>query len=123
MKTPGEIFQDIVCNFGTPVHSCACGLTHYDSSGEFMDDGELEDLVSKANASPDKYRAHEGGVSLGEWGGQSYVWNCECGWGDKGAETLTILRTTILQFYQALAEEQRKESNETMDKLKAIGSK
>lgn len=43
-----------ICS-GSPVQSCDCGRVHYNSTGEFMDEGELEDLEEKHQKNPKVY--------------------------------------------------------------------
>jgi hypothetical protein len=76
---PSDEFSRAVCDGGSPVHDCGfCGRTNFDLNGEFMDDGELERLLEKQKASPDKYFGQDNGISSGWIGGKAYVWGCPC---------------------------------------------
>lgn len=63
---------------GTPVQECGhCGRIHFNGSGEFMDEGELEDLERKQQENPNEYISHESvryAVLLNKY----FVYDCPC---------------------------------------------
>jgi len=115
--TKGEIFSDLVCNFGTQAATCDCGRTHFDATGQFMEDGELEEMLRKAQAPNAKMIGRDGGVSLGTWMGRHRVWGCPCGWADRWSEELWANRLIVGQFFRKVAELQAKDAKEILDSL------
>ena len=56
LTPPSEEFYSAFIGGGSPVADCEfCGRVHYEADGEFMEQGELEDLEKKHKAEPDKY--------------------------------------------------------------------
>ncbi len=79
-----DLIEDLVCGYGTPVNNCEhCGRVHYDSTGEFMEPGELAELKRHAKEEPEKYIPHDGTVHWGWACGKQTVIGCPCnflGW-------------------------------------------
>jgi Zn-finger nucleic acid-binding protein len=76
---PTDDFTNVIVDGASPVADCEhCGRVHFDVTGEFMDDGELEDLLKKQKANPKKYIARERQVHSGHLNGKQAVYDCPC---------------------------------------------
>lgn len=97
-----ESFLDAVCDAGTPVADCTfCGKTFFAGGGDYMEEGELEELEAKAMAAPDKYEAVDSSsVSYGHIFGRQVVWHCRCEKVRANALTIWARRHTLLEFFQ-----------------------
>lgn len=81
MSEPSNWIKNAITPCGTPVQVCDfCNRTHYVASGRFMDDGELEEIMKKEAAEPEKYCANvmDDSISCGQIEGKTYVWGCGC---------------------------------------------
>lgn len=112
--------MDAICDGGTPVATCACGVTHFDANGEFMDEGELETLLVKQQANPEKYSSHDGSISFGHVAGQQYVWNCNCDRLDKCEMWLLENQRMILNFFRNRASKLKADAESAAESLKGI---
>ena len=78
-KPPSEAFKDAICVGAGPVRDCdLCGRVHFDQNGEYMDEGELEELLAKQKKEPKKYCSMDGAVRDGHIEDQQVVVNCPC---------------------------------------------
>jgi len=94
-----ESFFDCVCDGGTPVADCdLCGKTWFDSTGEYMEEGELDALLKKYDKQPDKYAMTNGYVSYGHAFGRQFVWECRCEKAVQMANAIWNHRFLILRF-------------------------
>lgn len=76
---PSDEFVRAICDGGTPVNDCdLCGRVHFNSTGEYMDEGELEDLIAKQKKEPEKYYGQNGQIYHGEIDGKAVVYGCPC---------------------------------------------
>lgn len=72
-------FKDLVCTGGSPALDCQlCGRNLFNLSGEFMDPGELEDLLEKQKQNPEKYCGMDNQVHSGHLLDLQIVINCPC---------------------------------------------
>ncbi len=104
-QKPSDMFAEIICNGGTPVSDCElCGRTHFNETGEYMDKGELEKLLERQQAEPDKYVAHDNQVYHGDFDSKRVVWDCPCNGLRLYEEMLWGERHMISQYICARAE-------------------
>lgn len=62
---------------GSCASDCKHGITFFDANGEFMEEGELEELTAKAAADPEHYVALDGGTHMTEMLGNVWHWDCK----------------------------------------------
>jgi hypothetical protein len=111
-----DLIAMLVCNFGTKVASCEhCGRVHYDSTGEFMEEGELEGLNLKAEKEPEKYIGHDGSICIGDLMGKQIVVDCPCNFLGWFEATIWINRELISEYLIKKSEEKLKEAEKMMD--------
>lgn len=111
-KPPSDWIEEAVCNSGSPVQECEhCGRTHYNSSGEHMEEGELEQFEAKAKISPDEFHGHDGDVRWGLVMGKYTVIDCPCNF-------LTRWEKIIWNDRQQIARYLRNRSATQMEKAK-----
>lgn len=113
-----DLFATLVCDSGSSVVECEhCGRVHYDSTGEYMEEGELEELESQARKTPEKYIAHNGDVYWGIVAGKNTVVDCPCnflGWFEKLVWSERRLISRFLTEKSAkLLEKAKKDMDET----------
>jgi len=78
-EEPSKLIEDIVISGASPVIDCEhCGRTHYDSTGEHMDEGELEGYEKGRAENPHKYIPRDGQVHHGYVMGKEAVYGCPC---------------------------------------------
>jgi hypothetical protein len=79
-EAPSEAFIGAVVHSGSMVINCEfCGRVHF-GNGLGMDGGELQALLTKAKAQPEKYHQHAD-VDMVSWGsidGKQFVADCPC---------------------------------------------
>lgn len=78
-----------------------------------MEEGELENLMAKRAAEPDKYRIAPNGATSVSWGyfwGRHYVWGCRCGKFLALAAAIYSNLPTISRWAKGIAKEKESES-------------
>lgn len=74
-----DLFLTSVCHGAGPVRDCQlCGRVWFDATGEFMEEGELDDLLAKQKSDPDKYHSMDQQIHDGQIEGLQVVINCDC---------------------------------------------
>jgi len=116
-RQPSELFLDLIVNGGTPVNDCEhCGRTHYDSSGEFMEDGELKELERKHKLNPGKYHPQNGTIRWGYLAGKQTVLGCPC-------NVITVYEDLFWSHRQMICEYvKNRAEQELKDVSRALGS-
>ena len=93
------------CKGGSPVEWCDCGRAYYDSSGEYMDEGELEEYEKKDKCIPCVSPTFIDVPLLGH-----RVFGCKCDWELKLLKFLDSEVEGIKEYYKAKACELKKQS-------------
>lgn len=103
---PSDDFMRAVCHCGSSHINCGfCDRVHF-SSGEGYDwkEGELEDLLKKAEINPDKYVNHgDESVSFGELDGIQAVYDCPCNRASQYEAFVWDNRFMIAEYFEARA--------------------
>jgi len=110
MSAAGDLARCLAWG-GTPSAQCSCGRFHFDSTGEYMEPGELEGLERRAQEAPGQYFSEPGSVRVCVHGA-TFVDGCQCGWLERAAEMLIKNRLIIAKFYRRRAEAFLRESEE-----------
>ena len=114
-KKPSDIFIRLVCHSGSKVIDCDhCGRVHYDYNGEFMEEGELEDLQEKAKKDPEKYVGHDGDIYWGTVMGKATVTDCPCGFLGWFENAIWSDRKFISEYLIKMAAARLNQAKETM---------
>ena len=110
--------EDVVCDGGTPVAQCMCGLTHF-GDGDCMEEGEHERLIERSKAEPSRFRSHPDmqGISTGVFAGRIYVWGCECNLMAKYEAFLLENERMIVRFLRARAEDEKQDAAQRLAQL------
>lgn len=78
-ESASDAFVEAICIGAGPVRDCElCGRVHFDQNGEYMDEGELEELLAKQKKEPKKYCSMDGAVHDGYIEDMQVVVNCPC---------------------------------------------
>lgn len=95
--------EDAVTDSGSPCAECdLCGRTHFNGTGEYMEDGELDCYLRHAEQDPEKWIARDGQVSTGTFYGRRYVWGCQCDLFLRVASVLNNHRPAVLKWHHAI---------------------
>lgn len=90
---------------GTPVVTCDCGRSYYESNGEFMDDGEFDEYENDEKyipcVSPTFIQTHLLGTR---------VFGCACNWESKLIAFLDTEVEGIKDYYEARSKELQSKS-------------
>ena len=86
MNTPVETISELFdhaldSSSGHLIFRCECGRTHFATFNNegFYEDGELEALLEKKKADPDKFIDRDySSISTGEFMGRTYALPCPC---------------------------------------------
>jgi len=118
---PSELFMDLLCQSGVVVSQCdLCGRTHFASSEQNYAEDELEGLLKKAEAEPDRFIGHpnEDSLALGFLSGRRVIWGCPCNKARAYEDWIVENEDFIIRFLKARNEEALRKSKES---LKAMG--
>jgi hypothetical protein len=117
-----EDFWSSFCGGGTIVAQCACGRTTFaaDTTMDY-DDGELEGLLAKATAEPDKYMGdfNNDSVSVIDMPGGLIIWGCPCHKAKQYEDFLVSYRRETMEFYKRLVKKATRRSAEMEESLAA----
>lgn len=120
-----EIFRDVVTSGGgTPVQTCACGITYYaDGDRACYDPGEKEALEKEAKEKPGKIMSSPNdGVSFAYFGGLTFVFECEnCSVMEKYEKLIWRERRRIIEYIKRRVAEEKKAANEDAALLEEFG--
>lgn len=116
-----EEFMNVICDGGTPVADCdLCKKTWYAQYGEYMDEGELEQMTKKRVESPDKYAAtSDSSVSYGHAFGYQFVYGCRCEKARKIILRLWEHRGMLLTAFERIKNAQIKDLARLSERLEA----
>ncbi len=116
---PSETFIQSLSHDGSPAHDCVlCGRVHFNSEGEFMDEGELEKLQAQQKNNPEKYISHQGEVWLGTFAGEKIVLDCPCNGLGFLESVVWGSRRAITDYFEAQALKQTREAKENTELAK-----
>jgi hypothetical protein len=103
-KAPSPEMEDAVCRAGSIHILCElCGRTHFASATPgYFDEGELEDLLTKKQAEPDKCLEDSGADSIlyGHIDGKQAVLGCPCNGLSKYEDFIWRNRDVILSYLE-----------------------
>lgn len=112
-QKPSEWIEDVVCSSGTPVQECGhCGRVNYNASGEYMDEGELEELEAKTQKNPDDFHPQGGEIRWGFVTGIATVIGCPCNFLTYWENIIWLERRNISQYLNKRASAQMKSAQE-----------
>lgn len=111
-----DFFEAFSAGVGSYVASCQCGRTYFASQvGGAFECNELEELLAKAKAEPEKYidTGHDGSsyVNLGN----QYVHGCACGAEKRHEDWIWTHRRAIAQYIKARTAKELKAAQEQAD--------
>lgn len=113
--------MDIVCTGGTPAATCElCGREHFDANGEFMEEGELDDLLAKQKSKPEKYISHNGGIGFGHIDGKQVVWDCPCNRASRFEKFIWGHRQIIASYLKARAQKATEHAQQLAEMTKDL---
>lgn len=116
-----DFFDAFASGIGSYVATCQCGITYFASlqRGSF-DSGELEQLLAKAAAEPEKYiDTGDDGVSFTNLGAE-YVHGCACGAEKRHEDWVWEHRRAIAQYIKARTAKELKAAQEQAELCAAL---
>lgn len=115
-QEPSEMIKKLVCNGGSPVVTCQqCGRTLFDSTGEFMDPGELEKLLEKERNEPEKYIGSPWCVDTGDLTDNIVLIDCPCNYLSSFEENIWSHRGLISEYLIQRANSELKDAQKTAE--------
>jgi hypothetical protein len=118
-EKPSELLENLIMHSGSCVIDCEhCGRTHYDGSGEYMDEGELEDLQQKHRANLEGYCSRDGQPRWGHLDGKQAVIGCPCNIIAVYEDLFWSHRDLICRYITDRAEQEHEDAGKTLEKAK-----
>lgn len=121
-----EEFWEAFPRSGHIVVTCGlCGRTHFSTSPNAgtWDDGELEGLIAKAAASPDRYIGHDcvdSVMAMSIGAGTPAVWDCPCGGLARYEAWVWAQRESIIAYLTARSAKDKARAAKNADALAAL---
>jgi hypothetical protein len=116
-----DFFEAFSAGAGSYWATCACGRIYFASRqhGAF-DQGEIDDLMQKAAADPDKYiDTGDEGISFVDLGVE-YVHGCKCGAERKHEDWIWRHRRAIAQYIKARTAKELKAAQEQAESCASL---
>lgn len=99
---------------GGCVRDCDCGRTNYDFANRWdWEDGELEGLIEKAKAEPDRYIGHDCSVSTMDVSGKEIVMGCPCNSARRFEDWIIAHGEQIAEYLNSRANDLEAEASRT----------